>query len=128
MCRTDDSFFYKDNPSHKIYLFIICCFTSAQEFFTYKLLKKVAIYGDVTIASERLQIKAYACRSGPLSRDLYSATPAVTQGLGLSGLIRRTAPFNRLILYTWGYGGSTCIPTQILRVPFYKRSEVKVRR
>jgi hypothetical protein len=30
-------------------------------------------------------------------RDLYRATPAVTRGLGFSGLIRRTAPFSRLL-------------------------------
>jgi hypothetical protein len=30
-------------------------------------------------------------------RDLYRATPAVTWGLGFSGLIRRTTPFSRLL-------------------------------
>jgi hypothetical protein len=30
-------------------------------------------------------------------RDLYRATPDVTRGLGFSGLIRRTAPFSRLL-------------------------------
>jgi hypothetical protein len=30
-------------------------------------------------------------------RDLYRTTPAVTRGLGFSGLIRRTAPFSRLL-------------------------------
>jgi hypothetical protein len=38
-------------------------------------------------------------------RDLYRATPAVTRGLGLSGLIRRTAPFSRLLRHTRGCGG-----------------------
>jgi hypothetical protein len=44
--------------------------------------------------------------------DLYRATPAVTQDLGFSGLIRRTAPFRRLLRHTRGCGGS--IPTWIL--------------
>jgi hypothetical protein len=33
-------------------------------------------------------------------RDLYRATPAVTRDLGFSGLIRRTAPFSRLLRHT----------------------------
>jgi hypothetical protein len=33
-------------------------------------------------------------------RDLYRAIPAVTRGLGFSGLIRRTAPFSRLLRHT----------------------------
>jgi hypothetical protein len=45
-------------------------------------------------------------------RDLYRATPAVTRDLGFSGLIRRTAPFSRLLRHTRGYGGS--ILTRIL--------------
>jgi hypothetical protein len=45
-------------------------------------------------------------------RDLYRATPAVTQGLGFSGLIRRTAPFSRLLQHIRGFGES--ILTQIL--------------
>jgi hypothetical protein len=35
-------------------------------------------------------------------RDLYRATPAVTRDLGFSGLIRRTAPFSRLLRHTRG--------------------------
>jgi hypothetical protein len=38
-------------------------------------------------------------------RDIYRATPAVTRGIGFSGLIRRTAPFNRLLRHTRGCGG-----------------------
>jgi hypothetical protein len=38
--------------------------------------------------------------------DLYRATPAVTRGLGFSGLIRRTAPISRLLRHTWGCWGS----------------------
>jgi hypothetical protein len=45
-------------------------------------------------------------------RDLYRTTPAVTRGLGCSGLIRRTAPFSRLVRHTRGCGGS--ILTRIL--------------
>jgi hypothetical protein len=33
-------------------------------------------------------------------RDLYRATPTVTRGLGISGLIRRTTPFSRLLQHT----------------------------
>jgi hypothetical protein len=45
-------------------------------------------------------------------RDLYRATPTVTWDLGFSGLIRRTAPFSRLLRHTRGCGGS--ILTRIL--------------
>ena len=45
-------------------------------------------------------------------RDLYRATPAVTRDLGFSGLIRRTAPFSRLLRHTRGCGGS--ILTRVL--------------
>jgi hypothetical protein len=45
-------------------------------------------------------------------RDLYRATPAVTRDLSFSGLIRRTAPFSRLLRHTRGCGGS--ILTRIL--------------
>jgi hypothetical protein len=46
-------------------------------------------------------------------RDLYRVTPAVTRGIGFSGLIQRTAPFNsHLLRHTRGCGGS--ILTQIL--------------
>jgi hypothetical protein len=45
-------------------------------------------------------------------RDLYRATPAVIRDLGFSGLIRRTAPFTRLLRHTRGCGGS--ILTRIL--------------
>jgi hypothetical protein len=48
-------------------------------------------------------------------RDLYRATPAVTRGLGFSGLIRRTAPISRLVRQTWGCGGS--ILTRIFTGP-----------
>jgi hypothetical protein len=43
---------------------------------------------------------------------LYRATPTVTQDLGFSGLIQRTAPFSRLLRHAWGCGGP--ILTRIL--------------
>jgi hypothetical protein len=72
------------------------------------------LYGDVTIANERLQ------KLGPMlsaqdlwaGRDLYRATPAVTWDLGFSRLIWRTAPFSRLLRYMRGCGGF--ITSQIL--------------
>jgi hypothetical protein len=39
-------------------------------------------------------------------RDLYRVTPAVTRDLGFSGLIRRTAPFSRILRHTRGCGWS----------------------
>jgi hypothetical protein len=45
-------------------------------------------------------------------RDLYRVTPAVTQDLVLSGHIRSTAPFSRLLRHTRECGGS--ILTRIL--------------
>jgi hypothetical protein len=45
-------------------------------------------------------------------RDLYRATPTATRGLGFSGLIRRAAPFSRLLRHAWGRGGP--ILTRIL--------------
>jgi hypothetical protein len=56
-------------------------------------------------------------------RDLYRATPAVTRGLGFSGLIRRTAPFSHLLRHTSGCGGSilTWILTVSYQSPFTTR-------
>jgi hypothetical protein len=63
------------------------------------------LYGDVTIAGEGLQ--NLGLYSGLWAgRDLYRATPAVTRDLGFSSLIRRTAPFSRLLRHTRGCGGS----------------------
>jgi hypothetical protein len=53
-------------------------------------------------------------------RDLYRATPAVTQRLGFSGLIWRNAQFSRLLRHTRGCWGS--ILAQILTGPCYKRN------
>jgi hypothetical protein len=68
----------------------------------------------VTIAGEGLQkfrpmLGAQGLRVG---RDLYRATPAVTRGLGFSGLILTNAPFSRLLRHTRGCGESN--PTWIL--------------
>jgi hypothetical protein len=46
-------------------------------------------------AKFRPMLSAQGLRAG---RDLYCATPAVTRNLGFSGLIRRTAPFSRLLV------------------------------
>jgi hypothetical protein len=45
-------------------------------------------------------------------RDLYRATPNVTRDLGFFGLIRRTAPFSRLLRHARGSRGP--IPPRIL--------------
>jgi hypothetical protein len=48
-------------------------------------------------------------------KDLYRATPAVTQGLGFTGLIRRSVPFSHLLRNAWGCWGPilTRIPTDL---------------
>jgi hypothetical protein len=51
--------------------------------------------------------------------NLYRATPAVTRGLGFSGLIRRTVPFSSLLRHTRGCGGS--ILTRILTGWFWRK-------
>jgi hypothetical protein len=48
-------------------------------------------------------------------RIFFPTTPAVTQGLSISGLVRRTAPFSRLLRPKRGCGGS--ILTRILTDP-----------
>jgi hypothetical protein len=52
-----------------------------------------------------------------VGKDLYRSTPTVTRGLGFSGLIRRTAPFSRLLRHMRGCGGS--ILTRILTGVIY---------
>jgi hypothetical protein len=59
-------------------------------------------------------------------KDLYRATPAVTRGLGFSGLIRRTAPFSRLLRHTRGCGGS--ILTRFLTEDQQKTEEMKMKK
>jgi hypothetical protein len=67
----------------------------------------------------RLMLSAQGLWAG---RDLYCAihVPDVTRFLGFSGLIRRTAPFSRLLRHTRGYGGS--ILAQILTGSLKKKS------
>jgi hypothetical protein len=80
---------------------IICCFTSRSRIFH--------LYGRWRASKFRPMLSAQGLWAG---RDLYRATPAVTRDLGFSGLIRRTAPFSRLLRHTRGCGGS--ILTRIL--------------
>jgi hypothetical protein len=54
-------------------------------------------------------------------KELYRATPAVTQTLGFSGIVWKTAPFSRLLWHTRGCGWS--ILTRIL-TSFWKQSSV----
>jgi hypothetical protein len=51
-------------------------------------------------------------------KNLFRATPAVTRGLGFSGLIRRTAAFSRFLRHIRGCGGS--ILTRILTGSHFK--------
>jgi hypothetical protein len=88
--------------------FIIYRFTSRSRIFH--------LYGDVTVTGEgwraakfRPMLSAQGLWGG---RDLYRATPAVTQDLGFSSLIQKTAPFSHLLRHAWGCGGP--ILTQIL--------------
>jgi hypothetical protein len=61
------------------------------------------IYGDVTIAGERLQ---NARRSGPLSREgSLSCYICCDTGLRLSCPIWRIVPFSRILQHTRGCGG-----------------------
>jgi hypothetical protein len=79
------------------------------------------LYGDVTIVGEGLQnLGLCLALSGPLSREgsLSCHTFCDTGPRGFSGLIRRTAPFNRLLQHTWGCGGS--ILTRILTGIFHQ--------
>jgi hypothetical protein len=61
-------------------------------------------------------------------RDLYRVTPVVTQDLGFSGLIRRTAPFSRLLRHTRRCGGSilTLILTGVEEVTKLKEENEKL--
>jgi hypothetical protein len=79
----------------------------------YVMIKNISIIwtGDITITGEGQQNLGLCSALGAFEQGDH-ATPAVTRGLGLSGLIRRTAPFNRLLRHTREYGGS--ILTRIL--------------
>jgi hypothetical protein len=94
------------------------------------------LHGDITIAGEGLQNlgQCSALRAFEQGgRDLYRATTAVTRDLVFSGLIRRTAPFCRLLRHSRGCGGSTtkgsilrqlclCIHTCAAVVAFLRQS------
>jgi hypothetical protein len=55
------------------------------------------LYGDVTIAGEGLQNLGVCSALRAFEQGGIFITPAVTRDLGFSGLIRRTAPFSRLL-------------------------------
>jgi hypothetical protein len=78
----------------------------AQEYFTYMETSPLPVKGCKIY---RPMLGAQGLSAG---RDLYRATPAVTRDLGFSSLIRRTAPFSRLLRHAWGCGGP--ILTRIL--------------
>ena len=89
---------------------IVFCLTSLSRIFHW--------YGDVTIAGEGLQILAYARHLRPLSREgSLSCHTCCDTGLGFYGLIRRTAPFSRLLRQARGYWGP--ILTRIPTGPFH---------
>jgi hypothetical protein len=77
---------------------------SAQEFFTYMETSSMPAKGS----EYRPMIGAQGLWA---RRDLCRATPAVTRGLGFSGLIQRTTSFSRLLRLMRLCGG--CILTQI---------------
>jgi hypothetical protein len=82
-------------------------------FFAYLLfyvpLKNFSLIGDITITGEGLQ-NLGPCSALRAGMDLYLATPAVTRGIiYFSGLIRRTAPFSRLLRLAKGCGGPILI-------------------
>jgi hypothetical protein len=100
---------------------IIYCFTSRSRIFHF--------YGDVTITGKGLQNLGLcsALRAFEQGRIFkYRTTPAVTRGLSFSGLIRRTAPFHRLLRHTRGCRES--ILTQILKQETNSRRSIHTRR
>jgi hypothetical protein len=79
------------------------------------------LYGDVTITGEGLQNLGLC--SALRAFEQGGITPAVTRGLGFSGLIRRTAQFSRLFRHTRGCGGS--ILTRILAGPYIRGTTIQ---
>jgi hypothetical protein len=68
----------------------------------------VHLYGDITIAGEGLQnlgLITLGAQGLWAGRNLYCATPALKRNLDFPGLIRRTAPFRRLLRHTRWCGG-----------------------
>jgi hypothetical protein len=73
---------------------IIYCFTSRSRIFH--------LHGDFNIAGEGLQNLGLCSvlRALEQGRGLFRAIPGATRGLGFFGIIRRTAPFSRLLRHT----------------------------
>jgi hypothetical protein len=85
----------------------------------YVPLKNISlIWRRLRTAKFRLMLGAQGPWAG---RDPYRATPAATRYLGFSGLIRRTAPFSRLLRHAWGCGGP--ILTRILAGVFLSENK-----
>jgi hypothetical protein len=82
-----------------IYIDWLFVLRPAQEYFTYMETSLLLMKGW----KFRPMLGAQGLWAG---RDRYHATPAVTLGLGFFGLIRRTAPFNRLLRHTKWCGES----------------------
>jgi hypothetical protein len=78
------------------------------------------LLNNISLIWRRHHYQWRAAKLGPMlgtrghwaGRDLYRGTPAVTRGLGFSGLIRRTTPSSRLLRHKRGCGGP--ILTRIL--------------
>jgi hypothetical protein len=100
------------------WLFIDLC--PVQEYFTYMPRRHHYCEG-----LQNLGLCSCSAQGLWAERDLYRATLAVTRDVGFSGLIRRTAPFSRLLRHTRGCGESilTWILTGPLSVAFYDTQE-----
>jgi hypothetical protein len=84
------------SPAYGVCMYLFDCLSTilrpVQEFFTYMETSGLQNLG--------LCSALRVCEQG----DLYRATPAATRDLGVSGLIRRTAPFNPLLRFARGCG------------------------
>jgi hypothetical protein len=95
---------YSNERSFSLYdRLIIYSFTSRSRIFH--------LYGDVTITGERLQ-NLGPCSAHRAFEQAGRVTPSVTRDLGFSGIIRRSAPINRLLRFACGCEGP--ILTRIL--------------
>jgi hypothetical protein len=74
------------------------------------------LYGDITIADEGLQNFGLCSALRAFEQGWIFIVPylLVHRALGFSGLIRKTAPFSRLLRHTRGCGGPGPILTWIL--------------
>jgi hypothetical protein len=82
------------------------------------------LYGDFTIACEGLQNLDHSLALRAFEQGRIFIVPhLLTQSLGFSSLIRRTAPFCRLLRHTRGCGGSilTRIRLCILKLFYLER-------